>query len=128
MKVESLEELGTAFAEWRSKKKHAREAIPEELAERARRAAVVHGEGGVARAVDIDRERLRGTRRTSRKRPPAGLAGALPYSRLEVAAPVGGGRPFAELELPSGAKLRLYSQSPEVLGLLSAVCGSGGGR
>jgi len=126
--VDPLEELGAAFAEWRSKKKHVREATPEKLVDRARRAVAAHGEGCVARAVGINRERLRGTRGPPRKGGPAGLPMAPPYSRVEVAPPVGGGRPFAELELPSGAKLRLYSQSPEALGLLSAVCGTGGGR
>lgn len=128
MIVDSLEELGAAFAEWRSKKKHSREATPEELVARARRAVGVHGEGRVARAAGIDRERLRGTTGPSRKSRPAGLPAAPRYSRVEVVAPGGAGRPFAELELPSGAKLRLYSQSPEALGLLSAVCGTGGGR
>ena len=129
MKVDSLEELGAAFREWRGKKKHAREVTPEELVDRARWAVRVHGEGNVARAAGIDRERLRGTRGPPRKSRPAALAGAPRYSRVElVPLAAAGGPPFAELELPSGAKLRLYSQGPEALGLLSAVCGTGGGR
>lgn len=35
---------------------------------------------------------------------------------------------FAELELPSGAKLRFYSDSAQTLGLLAQVCGAGGAR
>lgn len=128
MRVDSLEELGAAFAEWRSKRKHIREVTPEKLVERARRAADVHGEGCVARAVGIERERLRGSRGPPRRSRPAGRPAGPAYSRMEVVAPGGGGRPFAEVELPSGAKLRLYSQSPEALGLLSAVCGGGGGQ
>jgi hypothetical protein len=50
-KVESLDELKTAAEDWRSKKSHAREAVPADLLQRARRAIRVHGLGGVARAT-----------------------------------------------------------------------------
>lgn len=39
MEVESLAGLTTAFEQWRSKNRHAREAVPEELLERARGSA-----------------------------------------------------------------------------------------
>ena len=50
------------------------------------------------------------------------------YSRVELVASTGLTRPFAELEMPSGVKVRLYSQTQEMLGLLSSVCGAGGAR
>jgi hypothetical protein len=50
------------------------------------------------------------------------------YTRVELAAPASAVRPFAEVELPSGVKLRLFSGSSETMGLLSTVCGAGGGR
>jgi hypothetical protein len=43
MKVDSLDGLRSAFEEWRRSKKHAREAMPEELLARARRAMERHG-------------------------------------------------------------------------------------
>ena len=43
MKVDSLKDLESAFANWRRSKKHVREAVPEELLARARRAVKKHG-------------------------------------------------------------------------------------
>jgi hypothetical protein len=37
-------------------------------------------------------------------------------------------RPIAEVETGSGVTLRLFEQTPELMGLLSAVCGFGGAR
>ena len=67
MKVESLHELKAAFDDWRSKKRHAREAVPADLVERARRMIGVHGLGAVAQATRVDRIRLRTGRRGQRK-------------------------------------------------------------
>ena len=39
MKVDTLEQLGEAFGEWRRRKKHPREKVPEVLLKRARRTA-----------------------------------------------------------------------------------------
>lgn len=125
MNVESLEELGEAFGEWRSKKRHPREAIPDELVERARRAAGVHGPGRVARTVKIDGRRLIGAS-GSAARIRGNAVGVPSYSRVEMAAASAG--PFAEVEMPNGLKLRLYSQTQETLGLLSSMCVAGGAR
>jgi hypothetical protein len=126
-----LEELSAAFGEWRSKKKYAREQTPEELVRRARSAASVHGVNRVAQAVRLDRHWLveGGKGRGSGRAPPGGSArGAPSYSRVEMVGPVASARPFAELEMPSGIRLRLYSSGPETMGLLSSMCGLGGGR
>ena len=125
MRVESLDELSAAFAEWRSRKRYPREAMPPELLDRARRAAGVHGRGCVARAVKIDSGRLRGAS-GAKSRGPAAAQPA--YSRVELVASAGLTRPFAELEMPSGLKVRFYSQTQETLGLLFSVCGAGGAR
>jgi hypothetical protein len=125
VKVDTLEQLGAAFGEWRRGKKHPREKVPEELLKRARRSAEVHGEERVVRIAKVARRRLTGTWCAGGSGGKAAPAPA--YSRLELgAAPAT--RPFAELEMPNGTKLRLYSQSREALDLLSAVCGSGGAR
>jgi hypothetical protein len=47
---------------------------------------------------------------------------------VEVVTPAATVRPFAELEMPSGVRVRLYSQTAEAMGLLASVCGTGGGR
>jgi hypothetical protein len=125
VKADSLEELSAAFGEWRSKKRYPREAMPQELVERARRAARVHGRGPVARALKIDSGRLRGASGFGEKA--RSVAASPSYSRLELVASASG-RPFAELEMPSGTKLRFYSQTQETLGLLASVCVAGGAR
>jgi hypothetical protein len=50
------------------------------------------------------------------------------FSRVELAAPAAAVRPFAEVETAAGVKLRLYTQTDQVLVLVSALCGMGGGR
>jgi hypothetical protein len=121
-----LDQLSAAFGEWRRGKRHLREKMPAELLGRARRAAKRYGFYRVARAVRMDRQRLEGSQTApsggkGTTRPPA-------YSRVELVGAAPAARPFAELEMPSGIKLRLYAGTPGTMGLLSAVCGSGGGR
>jgi hypothetical protein len=126
MKAESLDELKAAFAEWRRSKSHVREAAPQELLTRARKATGVHGVGKVSRATRVDRRRLEGVPRVHagrRARP----TGAPSFSRVELVAPARS-RPFAEVELGTGLKVRFFEQTPEALGLLSSLCGAGGGR
>lgn len=125
MKVDTLEQLGAAFGEWRRGKKHPREKVPEALLRRARRTAEVHGEERVVRIAKVDRRRLTGSWSSGGS---GGEVATTPaYSRVELG-PAPAARPFAELEMPNGTKLRFYSQSREALDLLSAVCGSGGRR
>ena len=132
MKVDSLSELKVTFAGWRRGKRHVREAVPEELLERARRAAGVHGVKEVVRAIQVERSRLF---RCSRDEGPAtGLTLVLPraqpaipaFSRLELPRPPGGAAPIAELETPTGLKLRVFADSAAMIGLLSRLCGIGG--
>ena len=127
MEVESLAGLKAAFEAWRSRKRHPREAVPVDLLERARAAARRHGSAAVGRATKVGRARLKG----GRSRGEGGVAAAsVPtYSRLEVAAPAAPtSRPFAEVEMPSGVKVRLFTDTGEALGLLSALLGAGGAR
>jgi hypothetical protein len=126
MEVESLTGLRAAFEAWRSRKRHPREAIPGDLLERARAAARGHGPAAVARATKVGRERLKEDRR---ERGESGTVAAriVPaYSRVEVAAATA--RPFAEVETPAGLKVRLFTETGEALGLLSALLGAGGAR
>ena len=135
MKVDSLEELESAFADWRRTKKHAREATPEELLDRARRAAQKHGLKDVVRAIRVDRSRLfrnvvvdaGRTRKKPRKKISAQSVPA--FSRLELNAPSAPSvRPLAEVETGTGVRLRVFEETPEMLRLLSAACGFGGVR
>jgi hypothetical protein len=50
------------------------------------------------------------------------------YSRLELAAPAAAARPFAEVELPTGLKVRLFTETGDALGLLSSLLGARGAR
>ena len=127
MDVESLAGLKAAFEEWRSKKRHPREAVPADLLKRACRAARRHGPAAVARATKVDRGRLKTGRRSRGER--AAPAARVPtFSRLELAAPAAAPRPFAEIETVAGLKLRLFTQTHEALELISALCGVGGAR
>jgi hypothetical protein len=132
MGSESLRELKVAFAAWRRGKRHVREAVPDELLARAGRAVEVHGVKEVVRAIGVERSRLFRRRRdevpaAKRPTPAAPVLPALPaYTRLELTPPVVGAQPIAELETPSGLKLRVFAESHAMVGLLSSLCGVGG--
>ena len=133
--VESLDELESAFAEWRRTKKHAREPMPDELLVRARRATKKHGVTAVVRVTRVERARLLRTKPVRTRAhvlastTPKGVPeSVLPFSRLELSAPsTSRPRPIAEVET-SGVTLRVFEQTPEMMGLVSAVCGFGGQR
>jgi hypothetical protein len=135
MKVDSLEELESAFAEWRRKKKYAREPMPEELRERAQRATKKHGVKAVVRVTRVERLRLFGTHpeRTkaalASRAKPKGVRGSAPtFSRLTLSAPsTSSARPVAEVER-SGVTLRVFEQTPEMMRLLCAACDLGATR
>lgn len=127
MKIDSLDDLESAFAEWRRTKAHAREAVPEVLLARARRATKKHGVKGVVRVTRIERSRLfRGE--PPKKRTKRGVRRRATFSRLELSAPAGGDRPVAEVETATGVKLRVFAVTPEMMRVLSAACGFGGDR
>ena len=136
MKVDSLAELRSAFAEWRSAKKYVREAVPEELLARARRATRQHGLTAVVGVTRVERARLfrvrpaRTKAQAATSAKPKGVPGSVPtFSRLELSvAAAPSPRPIAEVETGSGVRLRVFEPTPEMLGLLSAVCGFGGVR
>ena len=133
MKVDSLDELRLAFAAWRRRKRHLREPMPEELVARARRATEKHGVTAVVGVTRVERARLfrsrpagRKARDEKRKGEPRSVA---TFSRLELSAPSApSAHPLAEVETGSGVKLRMFEQTPELMGLLSAVCGLGGAQ
>ena len=127
MDGETLAELKTAFEKWRSRKRHVREAVPAELLQRARAAAARHGWAAVARATKVDRGRLESDRSRGGKRRVPGARVPM-YSRLELAAPGATARPFAEVEMPTGVRVRLFTDTGEALGLLSSLLGAGGLR
>lgn len=133
MADESLVELEEAFAAWRRRKRHVREAVPEALMARARAAARQHGPAAVGRATGVQRDRLvvaRAERRGVARRSAAAASIVPAYSRVEMAATaaLSSARPFAEVEAPSGLKVRLFVESGGALGLLTALLGAGGAR
>lgn len=136
MKVDSLAELRSAFVEWRRRKEHAREAVPDELLLRAQRATEVHGVKAVVQVTRVERGRLfrgqpgKNTPQAAPKGQARAARGSVPaFSRLELgAASAPGPRPLAEVEMASGVKLRVFEETPEMMGLLVEVCGLGGSR
>ena len=136
MADELLAELGEAFAAWRRRKRHAREAVPGELMARARAAARHHGPAAVSRATRVGRGRLvvvrSGGGETGETEGRSSVAAHIvpAYSRVEVAASATApsARPFAEVETPSGLKVRLFNETGGALGLLSVLVGAGGAR
>ena len=82
--------------------------------ERVRSAISVYGLGSVASAAKLQRS-LIGKRLET--------MGAVPsYTRMELPTPRGA---VAEVETPSGVKLRVFSVTPEVVNLLSVLSGVG---
>lgn len=136
MPVDSLDELKSAFAKWRSRKKHVREPMPGELLARARDATKMHGVAAVVGVTRVERGRLFRVKpaHTKQQAPmrtePQGEPRSVPaYSRLELSAPAASSpRPIAEIETGSGVTLRVFEQTPEMVRLLSAMCGVGGAR
>jgi hypothetical protein len=141
MRVDSLEELRSAFSDWREQKKHAREAVPEELLVRARRAAKKYGTTAVVRVTRVERSRLfRGEGASVRVRAKKEVSrasrairrravGSVPaFSRLELSSPTTStARPLAEVER-AGVTLRVFEVTPATLELLATACGLGGAR
>jgi hypothetical protein len=130
MDGESLVELKAAFDAWRRRKRYVREAVPVDLMRRACAAVRHHGPAAVARATKVDQRRLKTTRRgrSGRKAPAASVP---TYSRLDLTAPATATvtpRPFAEIEIPTGLKVRLFTEAGEALVLLSSLLGAGGPR
>jgi hypothetical protein len=132
MKVDSLQELESAFTEWRRQKKHVREVLPEELRVRALRATKQHGVTAVVRVTRVERPRLLGNARAAKarrtKRKPVQRGSGPAFSRLTLNAPSAANpRPIAEVEM-SGVTLRVFEQTPEIMKLLSAACSVGAAR
>ena len=127
MEFESLDQLKNAYANWRKKKRHVREAVPAELLEPTCRAATRFGTSQVSRAINMDWERM--SNKISRNSSGSCKKNGAPpaYSRLELLPPaLSINQPLAEIESPSGMKLRIYSVGPEALALLSSFCRTGG--
>lgn len=110
--------------------------MPEELLARARRTAKEHGVPAVVRVTRVERLRLFRNRPVRMKTQgamsttPKGPRESVPtFSRLELSAPsVTSPRPMAEIETGSGVTLRVFEQTPEMMGLLLTVCGFGGAQ
>jgi len=141
MKIDSLKDLEAAFARWRRTKKYSREPTPEELLARARRAAKKHGVKAVVRVTRVERARLfrdaptgrakRGRTSEQPRRTRAASRSAPEFTRLELSASSESeskARPLAEVETGTGVRLRVFEGTPEMVSLLSAACGFGGGR
>ena len=128
MAEESLAELRAAFRAWRKRKKHAREAAPAELIDRARAAKRRFGAEAVFHATGMQASRL-----TKRRRGGSGGGGSVVrtprFSRVALAAPslpTESGRAFAEVQLPAGVTVRLLAPTKEAVALLSSLLGAAG--
>jgi len=126
----------SAFAEWRRSKKHAREPMPEVLLARARRVTKKHGVRAAVGVTRVERVRLFRSTPTRMKAQEATRTKQndiqIPtFSRLKLGAPTAPSprtHPIAEVETGTGVTLRVFEQTPELMGLLSAVSGLGGLR
>jgi hypothetical protein len=124
---ESLDQLKSAFGSRRKQKRTRSESIPPELLERARVASLSFGVNAVRRTLNIDRRLIE--QKSAKRGRPRKMTAAPSYSRLEISARGAvSSQPVAEFESASGSKLRVFSMTPEAMGLLSSLCGTGGGR
>lgn len=115
MAVESLKQLKIDFVRWRRKKLYAAEAIPEDLIKRAKQAASHCGIFKVIKATGLSWNRLTnkdGASKQSGKLEPT-------FSRVEIASPTSRS-PIAEIETPTGFKLRIFTITSETTSLLSS--------
>jgi hypothetical protein len=124
----SLDKLKAAFGKWRSKKRHRGETVPKDLLQRACIAARHHGSRAVARATKLDQRHLKTGRRMNRGGTGRPAVRVPAFSRIELAGPAATTRPFAEVETPTGVKVRLFEQTDAILGLLTSVFGPGGAQ
>ena len=102
--------------------------MPEGLIIRARRAAQVHGVSSVVAATKLARRHLPVSSRCTGKRRIVPVKKVPAFSRIELTAPPRTNQPVAEVEMPSGMKLRIFAVTAETTGLLSALCGVAGAR
>ena len=139
MKIDSLDELESAFAEWRRSKRHVREATPKKLLARARRAAKKHGVTAVVRVTRVERAGLfrsqagRAKVQGATRKGTKSAAMTVPaFSRLElgasIAPPPTSNRLIAEVETGTSVKLRVFEETPAMVALLTAAVGLGGVR
>ena len=128
MAIDSLNELKSAFDSWRRTRRNIREHIPATLVIRARQAAREHGASAVVEATKVARRHLSANAGVDGKHRKISARSVPSFSRIDLTAPVAMSRPLAEVETPSGMKLRVFGVSPEALSLLSTLCGAGGTR
>lgn len=158
MRVDSLARLESAFRDWRRRKRHVRERIPEDLLERARRAISVHGAWRVGQTTGIEHSRLtKGSRKEAKvprratRKTGAATSEAVPLPAKSATQPMpaatrsnaakgvpaytrlalpapSSARPVAEVETTAGTKLRIFEVTPETVQLVSTLCQAGGAR
>jgi hypothetical protein len=133
MAVDTLPELKSVFEKWRRERANIRVPIPQALIERAQRAAASHGRAAVREATRIPARRLTSSRAPDAGRaarrvgPPKSRIDAIPaFSRVDLKAPHVAIHPLAEVETPSGVKLRIFGVTSEALALVNALCSKGG--
>lgn len=120
MQDESLRRLKRIYGRWRKSKRSSRERMPTVLVEEIRQAARVHGFTEVAKVTGLVARKIvkqpAGKRGRPSKiaQPPPKIAA---FSRFRLEAPQAP-RPLAEVEAPSGMKVRVFSREPEALSLL----------
>lgn len=121
----SLEELGTAFANWRQNKRNTREPVPKALWAQTLVAAKKHGAHAVSQVTKIQRSRI--VERAEKSK--AQGEGTVPaFTRVTISSPSVPESPVAEVETSSGLKLRIFEQTEEMVKLLLTLCSSGGTR
>lgn len=126
MAIDTLDELKAAFQLWRQTKRFRREATPQALLDRARRAVNVHGLNAVHKATKLERYRLEPIVKTPKAKAPTSEAAT--FSRISMTAPLVSSSPLVEVEALSGLKLKVFSFTPETVGFLSSLCGVRGGQ
>lgn len=123
MTDQSIDNLIAAFDNWRSNKQYRSERIPESLLKRARELTPALGVGAVAARLGIHTDNLCAARELKQKSGKLSSTVKTPsFSRLDIIKPVTTSF-VAEVEIPNGVKLRIFTITPETMTLVSAFSG-----
>jgi hypothetical protein len=124
-KVNSLNKLRTDFDWWPKTEQSNQKAMPKTMNEKAQHSERLHKKKHAEKATGLKRSSVTEGRRDKNKRDKVEGTTLPSYSVVELVAPSEKNAPLAEVETPTGLKLRIFTSTQEMLDLLTSICGIG---